>query len=63
MTYMTTKSVLLIEKKKFKEMELDAQWYPLQEQKKKQNLPKRKDLLVLRFQNVHSDFVFDRWQK
>lgn len=63
MTYVTTKSVLLIEKKKFKEMELDAQWYPLQEQKKKQNLPKRKDLLVLRFQNFHSDFVFDRWQK
>ena len=59
MTYMTTKSVLLIEKKKFKEIkELD----PLQEQKKKQNLPKRKDLLVLRFQNLHSDYVFDRRQ-
>ena len=62
MTDMTTKSVLLIEKKKFKEMELDAQWYPLQKQKQKQNLPKLKDFLVLRFQNVHSDFVFDRWQ-
>ena len=63
MTYMTAKSVLLIEKKKFKEIkELDAQWYPLQEQKKKQNLPKRKDLLVLRFQNLQSDYVFDRRQ-
>lgn len=62
MTYMTTKSVLLIEKNKFKEMELDAQWNPLQEQVEKQNLHKQKDLLVLRFQNLHSDFVFDRRQ-
>ena len=44
-------------------MELDAQWNPLQEQVEKQNLHKQKDLLVLRFQNLHSDFVFDRWQK
>lgn len=62
MTYMTTKSVLFIEKNKFKEMELDAQWNPLQEQVEKQNLHKQKDLLVLRFQNLHSDFVFDRRQ-
>lgn len=62
MTYMTTKSVLLIEKNKFKEMELDAQWNPLQEQVEKQNLHKQKDLLVLRFQNLHSDFVFNRRQ-